>query len=115
MPSERRLVDIDANGVHEYAHFDPDGKLVGLEWAEDVEPVLEQNKRLQNDGTKGYGKTREWQHTASIPPIMFMKFAMQRCGNSPEALKLINSREGFEEIVMKMIKDPDYRYLRTDV
>jgi hypothetical protein len=49
------------------------------------------------------------------PAALLLKFATERCGNSPEALRFINSREGFEEIILKMTRDPDYRWLRTDI
>lgn len=111
MSSERRLVDIDGNGISEFAHFDSDGKLIGIEWEEDVEAILEENKRRQNDGTKGFSKSREWQHTASIPPIFMIKWAIQK-GVPPQVM---NSREGLDEIALKMTKDPDYRFLRTDI
>jgi hypothetical protein len=73
--------------------------------------VVEANKHRQTNGTNGYGKSREWRHTASVPPILLLKWAQEQ-GVHPH---LVNSREGFEEIVLKMISDPDYRFLRTDV
>jgi len=111
MVSHRQLVDQASDGTAEYAHFDADGNLLGLEWEADVEAIVEANKSRQTDGTRGYGKSREWRHTASIPPIMLLKWAAER-GVHPS---LMNSRAGFEEIVLKMTRDPDYRFLRTDV
>lgn len=107
--SEKRLVEVDSNGVAEWAHFDSDGELTALEFTCDVEAIIEENKRRQNDGTKGYGKTREWRLEASIPPIMLLKWAHEK-GVTPQ---LMNSREGLNEIITKMVKDPDYRFLRT--
>jgi hypothetical protein len=106
----RVLVDVDGGGIAEYAHFDSDGNLLGLEWEADVESVLEANKRRQTDGAAGYGPSREWRHTASVPPIMLLKWAVEK-GVHPS---MLNSREGFEDIVLKMVADPDYRFLRTD-
>jgi hypothetical protein len=109
--SDRILVDVDAGGIAEYAHFDSDGNLQALEWEADVESVLEANKRRQADGKRGYGPSREWRHTAAVPPILLLKWAVEK-GVHPSFL---SSREGFEDIVLKMIADPDYRFLRTDV
>jgi hypothetical protein len=108
--SDRLLVDRDSNGVAEFAHFDADGNFVGLEWAEDVERILDANKSAQADGNRGFGATREMQHVASIPPVLMLKWAAEK-GVHP---KVMNSREGFEEIVLRMIQDPDYRWLRRD-
>jgi hypothetical protein len=110
----RELVDEAWDGTKEFAHFDTDGNLVGLEWKTDVESVIDANKRAQNDGTRGYGKTREWKHVASIPPAILMEYAMKRFGASAQALAFVNTREGFDDVVKKMINDPDYRWLRTD-
>jgi hypothetical protein len=115
MSAARELVDVAWDGTHEFAHFDSDGNLVGIEYKADVEGAIDANKRAQTDGTRGWSKSREMRRIASIPPAILLKFATDRCGNSVEALKFINTREGFKEIVLKMTRDPDYRWLRTDV
>jgi len=107
----RLLVDVDSNGVAEYAHFDTDGNLVGLQFQSDVEDVIENNKRLKNDDHKGYGASRDWRHIASIDPAMLLKWAELE-GVSPA---FINTREGFDNIVMKYLNDRDYRHFRTDI
>jgi hypothetical protein len=109
--SHRVLVDTAFDGTQEIAHFNSDGDLLGVEYLNDVETVLDRNKALQNQGNKGYGESREWKHVASIPPSVLLKWA----ADQGVSFDFINSREGFENIVLKMIKDPDYRYLRTDV
>lgn len=109
--TDRLLIDTDSNGVSEFAHFDADGNLLGLEFSQDVEPILERNKAIQNAGTRGYGPSREWRHVAGIPPIFMIKWAIQK----GVPLHLINSREGLDNIAVKMTRDPDYRFLRTDL
>lgn len=109
--SSKLLVDIDQDGLQEWAYFNADGELLALEHRDDSEAIVEQNKRLQNDGNKGYGKTREWRHIAAIPPILLLKWANEKGVTA----QFIQSREGFNDIVMKMIRDPDYRFLRIDI
>ena len=111
MAAERRLVDEAFDGTAEFAHFDDDGNLTALEWVCDVEPVIEANKRAQAEGNKGFGASREWQQIAAIPPALLLSWASQK-GVPPD---FMNSREGFDEIVLRMLRDPDYRWLRTDV
>jgi hypothetical protein len=107
----RVLVDVASDGTEEYAHFDTDGNLLALEWSADVEGIVEANKQRQADGTRGYGESREWRQTASIPAVLLLKWATEK-GVHPS---VINSREGFEDIVLRMTLDPDYRFLRTDL
>lgn len=109
MPSTRMLVDVGSDGMCEYAHFNDDGELESLEWTSDVTDIIEDNKRLQNDGTNGYGESREWKRTASIPSALVRVWEMEM-GVAPNFLLTL---EGMP-ILMAKIKDPDYRHLRTD-
>lgn len=71
----------------------------------DIESIVEENKRRQNDGTGGWSKSKEWRHAASIPFIMLVKWA-EEAGvdmNSP----------AMSEIIKKKMNDPDFRLFRT--
>ena len=107
----RMLVDVDGNGVSEYAHFDADGNLEALEYQSDVESVLENNKHIRTAGAGGYGPSREWRHIASIDPVMLLKWA--ELEGVPPAF--LNTKEGFDNIVMKYIHDRDCSGFRTDI
>lgn len=109
--SERVFLDQSYDGTAEYLHFDDQGELVARQFVTDVESVLDDNKRAQCQGNGGYGATREMRHIASIPPSMLLKWANER----GVTLSFLESREGFREIVLKMIRDPDYRWLRRDL
>ena len=110
MTSERRLVDVSWDGTADYLHFDSEGECLGLERTCDVEALLEQNKRFRNQGNRGYGATKEWRHIASIPPALLFKWAEEK-GVDPA---FMNTKEGFDEIVMRYIRDPDWKNLRVD-
>src|SRR4051812_24676440 len=97
--SARELVDQAWDGTREYAHFDADGNLTGLEWKADVEAVIEANRRAQTSGARGYGASRELKHVAAIPPVLLLQWAAEK-GVPPAFL---NTREGFDEIVLRMI------------
>lgn len=112
MITSKLLVEYNPwDGIAEYAHFDSDGNLEALQHVCDQTNIIELNKTRQNDGTKGYGPTREWRHIASISPATLIEWAIKR----GVTYEFINSKEGFEEIVLKYLKDPDYRNLRVDV
>lgn len=105
----RELIDVSWDGTQEFAHFDSDGNLIAIETTNDVTAVLESNLELRNDGSGGYGKTREWKRIADIP--MSLIRVWEREMNVPHDFLL--SKEGFAPL-LKKVKDPDYKYLRTD-
>lgn len=106
---DRVFIDTAWDGTTEFAHFDSDGNLEALEWTNDVGVILDNNKALQNDGSGGYGKSREWKHLAEIP--MTLVRVWEREAGVPVDFFL--SKEGFPALLAK-IKDIDYRHLRTD-
>lgn len=105
----RELVDISLDGVAEYAHFDYDGNLEGLEYTDDTTEVIENNKILSNDGSRGYGETREWRHIASIPRSLLLQWEKEM--GVPRDFLL--TKEGFQPL-LKKLKDPDFSLLRVD-
>lgn len=109
MSYRRELVDITPDGVSEFAHFDSDGNLEGLEWTDDTAEVIENNKILSNDGTRGYGETREWRHMASIPRSLVRQWEVEL----KVPIDFLLTKEGFP-ILLKKLKDPDYSLLRVD-
>jgi hypothetical protein len=71
----------------------------------DVAPIISGNKKLYNDGTDGYGETREWRRAACIPNIILEKWLKEdgiRYWDSEDTPKL-----------MAKLDDPEWRYLRT--
>lgn len=109
--SKRFLVDEAFDGTQEIAHFDNDGYLTGIEYRTDVESVVEANKVAQNDGSRGWGKTRELRQIASIPVSVLMTYCQK---NSIPLQHALGGREQ-DEVIKRILKDPDYRYLRTDL
>ena len=105
----RKFIDMDANGIATYGHFDSDGNIEALEYIDDVESILESNLASRNDGTNGYSQSREWKKEASIPIALLSKWEVER--GMPQGFLM--TREGFD-VLLKIIKDPDYGKLRTD-
>lgn len=108
--SDWELVDTSWDGTTEFARFDPiTGDLLEMKITNDVEDVIEANKVCQNDGSGGYGATREWKHEARIPISLIHQWerelGMQR--------DFLLSKEGFSALIKKY-KDRDYCHLRTD-
>lgn len=106
---DRVFLEMSQSGVAEYLHFDSDGELEAIEWIDDSQEILDQNMRDRNDGTNGYGKSREWKHVARL------SLGLLRSWESEMGLPkdFLQTKEGMP-IILKKIKDPDYRNLRTD-
>lgn len=76
--------------------FDDNGKII-VERIQDVEPVLELNKRLRLKDD-GYSPTREMRRAASVPMVVIEKwlnegFDMFDPNNAAELKRRLNSNE----------------------
>jgi hypothetical protein len=108
--SDWELVDVSGDGTSQFARFDSmTGNLLEIKITNDVEDIIESNKVLRNDGTGGYGPTREWKRVASIPISLIHQWEREM-GMERDFLF---TREGFPALIKKA-KDPDYSHLRTD-
>lgn len=102
------LIEKRPDGVTERLHFDESGETFAIELKADVEPVLEANKRRQNDGTNGFGQTREWRHLACIPPIFIEKWLNE------DGVNLLQLRGAdLSQFIKRKLNDPDWRWLRV--
>lgn len=92
-------------GISTGLGYDPIDDELTLISEQDCQPTIELNKKLYNDGTDGYGETREWRRAASIPNIILEKWLKEegiRWWDSEDAPKL-----------MAKLDDPEWRFLRT--
>lgn len=93
----------DYNGVEDLFAFD-DGKIVFQRRCADIEPVIERNRRFQNDSN---GKFKEgWgQEVASIP-FGVVEIWKSQYGVDPTA-------RGNEKLLSRLLNDSDMRGFRT--
>lgn len=72
---------------------------------QDVEPILDRNKELFNNGSRGYTPSRDFRHIAEIPLVV------------AEIWKNVHGVDCFNkdhaEGVRRLLNDPQYLYLRT--
>lgn len=102
----RWLLDRDPlSGVEQYYIPTPDGKGFTLETIQDVEPILEHNKRLQNGGFTGYTPSRDMKHVATIPPIIELRWKREYGID-------INDRNHWPA-VKRLLNSNEWRWLRT--
>ena len=92
------------DGLEEFLHVDDGEDHFAVELVSDVEPVIERNKALFNEGD-GFGATRELKRVASFPPII-REITRRVWGADPFAA-------GNEELLRRLLNDPDLRHFRT--
>lgn len=92
------------NGVETIVHHDDDGDRLIIERAQDVQPILDHNKRLftHNDG---YSPSRELRRVASIPLVVVEKWLRE------DGIDVFNKDHA--EAVRRKLNDPAYAHLRT--
>lgn len=102
----RRLLDVDPlTGIVEYHHYDPLTDRTIIETRQDVVPILERNRRLQNDDDQGWSASRDLRRAATIPDIIILKW------RSEYGIDVFN-RDHWPA-VKRLLNDPEWRYLRT--
>jgi hypothetical protein len=92
-----------AYGLTEAFHVDNEVKFV-IETAQDVEAIIDNNKRLANDND-GYSPSRELRRIAAIPLVIVEKWRNEL------GVNIFN--KDHEPKVRALLNDPDWRYLRT--
>lgn len=80
---------------------------IAIERIQDVEDIIERNKRRQNEQqvTRGDG----WHMIGEIPNIILEKWIVE----DGISYKEMMSPDGFESLVKRKLRDPDYAWLRT--
>jgi hypothetical protein len=75
---------------------------------QDVEPILERNRRL-----RGAPQTSDWaRHVATIPNVILLKWLNEAHALGNTALRMFTAE--FDELVARKLEDPEWKYLRTD-
>lgn len=101
----RELISIDPDtGMRTWLEFDEaNPRKFHIHHEQDVEPLLEQNKRLANDPDyKKRGIKNEFYHFATIPPIVEMQWRQEGID--------LNNKDHFKAI-MRKLRDPIYKHL----
>lgn len=87
-------------------HFDESANRTIIERVQDVEPILERNKREAADKVQGAGRSKEMRKVASIPLVVVEKWLRE------DGLDVFNPDHRVR--LLRKLQDPAYRYLRTD-
>lgn len=96
------------DGIALVPHFDSAERKFMFERVQDVEDILENNKKLRSEEQHS-----DWgRHVASIPNIIMERWLNEEYERGNVSLRMFTKE--FDEIVAKKLKDPDWAFLRTD-
>ncbi len=102
--NDPRLFDSDPlTGITEYFHYDDATDGFTIEYVQDVEPMLEVSKYLQNNAPMRWG---EFSHVASIPKVIMMQLIKQGILSAGGTIE-------DEPRFRKWLNDRDNQFMRT--
>jgi hypothetical protein len=78
---------------------------------QDVEPILERNKALRGESQQGHDCARL---VADIPAVIIVQWLNEEYARGNTDLRPF-TREFNETVVARKLKDPDWRFLSTDI
>lgn len=88
-------------------HLDQWGDLT-VERTQDVQPILDHNAALRSERQRS-----DWgRHVASIPNVIIERWLGEEWARGNTTVRL--SGPEFDALVQRKLKDPDYKWLRTD-
>ena len=89
-------------------HLDSNGQDLAIEHVQDVEDILEWNKRAREQEQKS-----DWgRHIARIPNVIYMQWLNEEYARGNTSLRMFTPE--FDALVKKKLDDPDWAYLRVD-
>jgi hypothetical protein len=94
------------NGITEYLSYDQETDTTTIESVGDCSPIIELNKKLQNDpDVWKEGMKNDFALYASIPPIFQLKLLQDH------NINVWKKEDGPR--LSKILEDPEYRFLKT--
>jgi hypothetical protein len=100
---------ISPNEIATVPHLDRGEKTITFCRVQDCEDIVERNKALQ---AMPQARNATWRHIGSIPNVIIEKWLIEEWNRGNVSLKW--SSEEFDKIVECKLRDPDWRWLRTD-
>lgn len=102
------LVGEEKDLLQTQLHLDEADKTFTLNRVQDVEPHLDYNKFLQS-----LKQTSDWgRHVAHVPNIFLEKWLREEWDRGNVNLRIFTPE--FDQLIDSKIKDPDWKFLRTD-
>ena len=94
----KKILDTDPiTGIRHVFNYDNDTDIATITAEQDVQDVIEANKKAYNDAPDRHG---EWTRVAQIPMVVYLDLKKRGVIDDPVAMK-------------KWLNDPDNKYFRT--
>jgi hypothetical protein len=94
--------------IETLVHADYSERKFTIERRQDVEAIIENNKRLQTETQRS-----DWgRHIATIPNIFLEKWLREAWDRGDVDMRLFSPE--FDKLCEAKLKDPDWKFLRTD-
>jgi hypothetical protein len=90
-------------------HFDRSQDAVTVERVQDVEGILEHNKILRDQTQTN---TDGLKHIANIPNVILERWLNEEYARGNIGLRLFSDE--FNQMVHRKLRDPEWKFLRTD-
>jgi hypothetical protein len=90
-------------------HLDRTEHSITVERVQDVEDIIENNKRLQNEPQS---RKSSFRHIASIPNIFLERWLNEELARGNTTIRIFGPE--MDALVARKLKDPDWKWLRTD-
>lgn len=104
----KRLLDFDPlTGVKEIFHYDELTGDVHIETTQDVEPILDENKQLANDGSYSQNGIKNEMWNYAFVPIVVQLQWLNKYGPENDPM-----RKGNEKFLFSLLNSPEWRYLK---
>lgn len=85
------------------------GRDLTINRVQDVEPILENNKRLRAEPQR---RDSSFRHIASIPNVIIERWLYDELRRGNTSIRW-GSKE-FDDLIFRKLRDPEWAYLRTD-
>lgn len=92
-------------GAEEFFHFDDETGGFRIQTREDVEPLIDLNRRLYNDGTNGWTPSRDLKRVAHIPASVILIWK--------ESYGVDVFNRNHAPALKRLLNDPEWRHLRS--
>lgn len=98
---------VEQDGIARKVHYDPSERTLTFNVIQDVEPILERNKALRSEKQTG-----DLRHVASIPNVILTRWLNEEWERGNTTIRILGPE--MDALVERKLKDPDWKWLRTD-
>ncbi len=89
--------------------YHSEGRALTINRVQDVEPILEDNKRLRSEEQS---RKSSFRHIARVPNVIIERWFNEERARGNTTIKW--GREEMDRLIARKLRDPEWAYLRVD-